>query len=162
MIRAIHYMVRRPDSIGELIYPIELIDPRYQAYGSFFADGRHPDDLDDTYLFHAARDGALMTLKLQRISVASFATEVEDIGQFHFTATRIGVPARYHGQYPFPKDNLLIRQFAPRDRNLLERAAFEHDFYFIGFSPQISDETGFQPTDPKPPESARTDRRDER
>lgn len=145
-------MVRKPDHLGELIYPIELVDPGYQAYGSFFADGKNLDDIDETYLIHAARDGAILPIKLQRIGGLTFAADVEKLGRFLFKATKIGVPARYGGQYPFPKENLLVRQLAPHDRNRLERAAFEHDFYFTGFSPGIEDEADFKPLNPEPSE----------
>ena len=147
----IHYMVRKPERLGKLIYPIELEDHDYQAYGSFFMDGRHENDVSDAYLFHAVRDDSLVPIKLRRVGLVSFAADVPVVGRFLFKATTVGIPARYGGSYPFPRDAFLVRQLAPSDRRALERAAFEFKFYFTGFSPQIEDVPEAFRSDPRLP-----------
>lgn len=147
--RNIHYLIRKPENLGELIYPIELTDPHYQGQGSFFADGRHPDDVDSSYVFYAVRDAELIPVRLRRIGAASFQADIIHVGSFIFRATTIGVPARYAGRYPFPSGNFLVRQFSPSDRIALERAAFDHDFYFAGYSPQIDAAALDEPIAPK-------------
>lgn len=151
-------MVRRPEHLGELIYPTELFDPGYYGYGSFFINGRHINDVDQTYLFYAVRDDQPLPIKLRSIGSALFEADVDGVGLFVFKATTVGVPARYAGRYPFPPDTLLVRQLAPKDRPALERAVYEHDFYFTGYSPQIEAPSPYEPLDPQP----RPDRKDER
>jgi hypothetical protein len=148
--RVIHYMVRRPEHLGELIYPLELFDPGYYGYGSFFIDGHHIDDVDQAYLFYAVRDDQLLPIELRSVDDTSFEADVDGVGLFIFKATRVGVPARYAGQYPFPPDTLLVRQLAPKDRPALEQAAHEHDFYFTGYSPQIGESSRYEPLGPEP------------
>jgi hypothetical protein len=137
MTNLVHYMVRNPARLGELIYPLELNEPDYQAYGSFFIDGSDIDDLRDSYLFYGLSDEVFLPIDLRRVGKAQFDASVPKIGRFRFTATKVGVPAKYGGTLPFPSESLLVRQLAPYDRTALERAALEFNFYFIGFSPVI-------------------------
>lgn len=148
LVRVIHYMVRDPRNLGQLVYPIDIPDLFYHAYGSFFIDGQSSSDLDDTYNFYSMYNEVIISITLRRTGEVSFAANVDGLGQFLFRATKIGMPAQYGGQYSLPNENLLIRQLAPYDRRQLELASQEHDFYFIGYSPQIEGGMESKPVDP--------------
>lgn len=145
--KVVHYMLRRPDALGQLIYPLELGEEDYQGTGSFFFDGIGQEDVDEAYIFYAMLDELLLSIPLRRLgSSYMFEADVGRIGRFRFRATTIGVPATYGGAYSggfgsFGEDGAkLVRQLAPSDHRDLEDAARRFGFYFIGYSPSLMEE----------------------
>ncbi|WP_367159793.1 hypothetical protein ABUE34_12060 [Kozakia baliensis] len=130
-----HYLCRKPGASGELVYPDELPE-NYQTLGSFFLGGSDSTGFDETYIFHAYREGAVIPLELRRTSASILLAHADGIGDFAFRAVQSGLPARYTGNYPF-LDEELVRQLAPRDRAALEDAAQSKDFFFVGYSPRL-------------------------
>lgn len=137
--RTVHYMVRKPGTFGEAIYPSELDeDDNYYGVGSFFLPGLDErDGLDNAYSFWAIREGRPIETKLERRTAATFFVNVTQIGLFGFKARRVGVPVIYASTSVTIDDPLLIRQLAPLDHDGLDRAARELDFYFVGFTPSL-------------------------
>ena len=134
--RHIHYMTRRPDRLGEFLYPTELPND-YQGYGAFCLTGRLDDELDDEYLFYAVREDELFPFPLHRIGWTTYVAPIEGIGDFNFRAKRLRVPAQYAGNFPLYPGELVLGYLAPLDRRSHEVAVLEHKFYFTGYSPKI-------------------------
>lgn len=149
--RSVHYLCRKPGSVGELVYPLELPDG-YQSLGSFFLGGSDVSSVDEVYRFPVYLDGSVLPSELRHIRGAIFEAEIQAIGRFAFRAIQAGMPARYTGAYPFD-DIKLVRQLAPRNRAFLEEVALTKDFMFVGYSPRIDDATPLPPapTGPAPP-----------
>jgi hypothetical protein len=136
--RTVHYMIRKPDALGEVIYPSDL-DPAEDYYGNgeFFLGGRNAAELAELYSFLAIWGERPVVVKLERRTGANFVANVEGVGEFWFTAKRLATLPRYTGQYSGFEDEQLIRQLVPADHRGLDAAVREHDFYFVGFSPRF-------------------------
>lgn len=138
MTRMVHYMIRRPGAAGEVIYPFEFeASDDYYGFGAFFLGGRHVDDVDEAYTFWAIRDSRAIPTKLFRQTANVFTVAIDGVGQFRFRAKKMSDPARYTGGYAGFGDDRLVRQLAPFDHRALDVAVWEHDFYFVGFTPKL-------------------------
>jgi len=137
--RSVHYFIRNPAVLGEVIYPKELGSVEsYQGYGSFFMLGDDDNDVDDEYQFPAVLEGAVIAVSLRRrVNSSTYEASIAGLGSFEFRATKIGIGARYIGNSLNEDGRVVVRQLAPQSRNKLEQAALANDFYFIGFTPGI-------------------------
>ena len=134
--RHIHYMTRRPDRLGEFLYPNELPN-NYQGYGAFCLTGRSAHDLDDEYRFYTVREEELIPVALHRIGWTTYMAPIQGIGDFKFRAKRFRNSARYAGDFPLFPGELVVGYLAPLDRPSHEVAVLEHKFYFAGYSPKV-------------------------
>lgn len=136
VVRLVHYMVRRPDRLGQLLYPPELPGD-YQGYGFFCLPGHCECCLDDQYLFYVVIDDDLFAVALERDGNSTFVASVPRIGRFRFRAKTFRSPVLYAGDFPLAPDEHPVRQLAPLNRNAHEIAVHEHRFYFAGYSPKL-------------------------
>lgn len=136
--RQVHYLCRRPGAERELVYPQEM-PPGHQSPGSFFLPGNPEKGVDEEYEFYAYRGGEVVAIPARKSDRDSLVAIVDGIGGFQFLTSLAGIPARYVGNLPFPDQGMVARQLAPIDREELERAARDKDFFFVGYSPRLDE-----------------------
>lgn len=136
MIPRVHYLVRSPTALGQLLYPTE-VDDDYQSFGTFFFLGETFEDVREYYVFFAVLNGDVIAPNLARVGGSSiYRSAVEGVGRFEFTATIIGAGGLYAGAYYPPEGMYAVRQLEVRSHLALDSAARHKNFFFTGYTPE--------------------------
>ena len=134
----VHFMVRHPRDRDLLIYPTEL-EERYVGTGAFYVLGLSDDELMDAYVFFAIYNDQIEPILLTRVTPTRtiYRAVFPPVGIFDFWAYRTrGWEARVGGNNHFSGVPML-RQIRPKRADVLDVAARQHRFYFIGYSPRL-------------------------
>jgi len=134
----VHYLIRTVGRNRGLYYPIEVADQTHDTRGSFYLMGREDDEPERSYNFWAIREGVLIqtTLIANDDRPQFFAVSVADIGIVPFYAEPLTL-IPYVGQYSSLRRFFSLRRLRAVRLLQLESASQQHDFYFVGYSPQI-------------------------
>ena len=140
MNRFVHFMVRDPDDQDAIIYPTQLRQEGYLGFGEFYLLGMDASLLD-SYVFAAIKDESVLLVDLIRTGAESrlYKADVPDVGSFIFQAYHSRKPARYSGgdaRLDGYKGVRVLKARKPKDN---DAAARQYNFYFVGYSPRISD-----------------------
>lgn len=121
-----------PDAPG-LVFPDEL--PKdYYSPGKFFVERNVDNKYYQQYEFDAMLNGEVHKVTLQTAHNDTFKATAEEIGDFNFKTMRVHyLYNRYLGNKGFMKQHGTLSMLVPNDRDALERACIEQDFFFIGY-----------------------------
>ena len=137
----VHYLVGHPTAAGTLCYPSEIDRTGYTGFGAFYLVGKHKDPAGDSYRMHAIHGTQIVevTLSPYRATKSFLAAEVAGVGRFVFNVQPIPRKRPYQLTHPSLAGLTAIRRLRSWRPYELDRACSEHDFYFVGYSPTVSD-----------------------
>lgn len=134
----IHYLVRSTTNTEGLVYPAELDRPGYYGFGGLFLMGSEEDAPGEEYAFAAIWGEDLIVTAAVRFRETKnfFQVEVKKIGSFIFYAQAMPKKYPYVGNVPELQGLVALRRMRSWKPAALDAACREHNFYFVGASPQ--------------------------
>jgi hypothetical protein len=127
----VYFFCRSPDMDG-LVSPRELpLD--YDTWGAFYLPAKVDGSLAKRYAFPAILNGCKLTFVLRGRPSELFVAKIPKVGIFEFIAERIS--DRYLGTLFPNRSQICWFALHPADDRKLDTACCEHDFFFVGLTP---------------------------
>lgn len=137
----IHYMVKSPGKLDELVYPaqIEDNDGKYYTLGCFYILGKRGEPLFNEYKIFAMLDEQIIEARLiqYRKSRNFYRANIDKIGSFIFYAQTVTNQLLYRGSEKELEELQAVRRLRSRNPEDLEKVCVEKKFYFLGYSKNI-------------------------